>query len=58
MTTMTTKVDFKSDFKYISIDNMAWWLSGRVLAQGLRGLQFKPLPLHTVVEVSFSLTYI
>ena len=31
-------------------------LSGRVLAKGLKGLWFKPLPQHPVIEVSSSLT--
>ena len=35
---------------------VAGQLSGRMLAQRLRRLQFKPLPRHSVVEVSSSLT--
>ena len=35
---------------------MTEYLSGRVLAQGLKSLQFKPLPCHPVVKVSSPLT--
>ena len=36
---------------------MSGELSDRVLVQGLRTPRFKPLPLHPVVEVSYSLTF-
>ena len=40
--------------QYGNNHRVAGWLSGRVLVQGLRGLRFKPLPCHSIVEVSSS----
>ena len=46
----------KVESRSIRLIRVAGWLSGRVLAQGLKGLWFKSLPRHPVVVVSFSLT--